>query len=118
MSRNMIKTRSGREFVLPSDEEDAIITAAALADPDAQPMTDEQAARMRPAREVLPPEFFGAIKRLKPSRGGRPKSDAPKVFTGIRFDPDVLAGLRATGKGWQTRVNEVMREWVKARPAG
>ncbi|MCM1513131.1 MAG: BrnA antitoxin family protein [Oxalobacter formigenes] len=31
----------------------------------------------------------------------------------IRFDKDVLAGLRATGKGWQTRINEVMREWLK-----
>ena len=117
MSRTMIKDRGGREFVLPSDEEDAAITAAALADPDAQPMTDEQAARMRPAREVLRPEFFEAIKHLKPSRGGRPKSASPKVFTGIRFDADVLEGLKATGKGWQTRVNDAMREWLKPHSA-
>jgi uncharacterized protein (DUF4415 family) len=30
----------------------------------------------------------------------------------IRFDPDVLAALRATGRGWQTKVNDVMRDWV------
>ena len=40
-----------------------------------------------------------------------------KVQTAIRFDADVLAALRATGKGWQTRVNDAMREWVKQRSA-
>jgi len=50
-------------------------------------------------------------------RRGRPKADAPKIQTAIRFDQDVLAGLRATGKGWQTRVNDVMREWLKQHSA-
>jgi uncharacterized protein (DUF4415 family) len=36
-----------------------------------------------------------------------------KVPTTIRFDADVLAALKASGKGWQTRVNEAMREWIK-----
>jgi uncharacterized protein (DUF4415 family) len=36
-----------------------------------------------------------------------------KQSTTIRFDPDVLAALKASGKGWQTRVNEAMREWAK-----
>ena len=39
-----------------------------------------------------------------------------KVPTTIRFDADVLAALKASGKGWQTRVNEAMREWVKSHP--
>jgi uncharacterized protein (DUF4415 family) len=37
-----------------------------------------------------------------------------KVPTTIRFDADVLAALKASGKGWQTRVNDVMREWMKS----
>lgn len=36
----------------------------------------------------------------------------------IPFDADVLAALKATGKGWQTRVNDAMRDWVKAHPQG
>ncbi|WP_198301443.1 BrnA antitoxin family protein [Vitreoscilla filiformis] len=36
-----------------------------------------------------------------------------KRSTTIRFDADVLEALKATGKGWQTRVNDAMREWVK-----
>lgn len=53
-------------------------------------------------------------------RRGRPVGSVkavPKKQTAIRFDADVLEGLRATGKGWQTRVNDVMREWLKQQDA-
>ncbi|MDD5037438.1 MAG: BrnA antitoxin family protein [Methylococcaceae bacterium] len=46
--------------------------------------------------------------------GQRGKQKIPvKVPTTIRFDADVLAALKSTGKGWQTRVNDAMREWLK-----
>ena len=41
-------------------------------------------------------------------RRGRPPG-ATKVSTTIRFDTDVLAALKGTGPGWQTRVNELVR---------
>ncbi|MDR1274832.1 MAG: BrnA antitoxin family protein [Candidatus Accumulibacter sp.] len=68
----------------------------------------------RPAHEVLSPELLAGLAALK-NRGGRPKSAAPKIQTAIRFDPDVLSRLKATGKGWQTRVNDAVREWLDAR---
>ena len=40
---------------------------------------------------------------------GRPKSAHTKVAVKLRLDPDVLEALRATGDGWQTRVNETLR---------
>ena len=43
---------------------------------------------------------------------GRPKSDTPKVSTTIRFDADVLARFRAGGAGWQSRINDALREWL------
>ncbi|WP_082879897.1 BrnA antitoxin family protein [Methylomonas methanica] len=49
---------------------------------------------------------------LKP-KGGRPRKDSPKVFTGIRLDAEVLEAFRATGKGWQTRMNDALKEWLK-----
>ncbi|MDO9315861.1 MAG: BrnA antitoxin family protein [Burkholderiaceae bacterium] len=49
---------------------------------------------------------------------GRPAGSITKEQVAIRFDRDVLTALRATGPGWQTRVNDAMREWVKAHPAG
>lgn len=50
------------------------------------------------------------------ARRGRPVGSVkaqPKASTTIRFDQDVLAALKATGKGWQTRVNDAMREQVR-----
>ena len=51
---------------------------------------------------------------LAERRGARGPQKAPlKVPTTIRFDADVLVALKATGKGWQTRVNAVMRQWIQ-----
>lgn len=48
-------------------------------------------------------------------RGGRPKKDAPKKAVNIRLDPDVLAYFRATGRGWQSRINAALRKVAKLR---
>lgn len=53
--------------------------------------------------------------KLAKRRRRGPQKAPLKVPTTIRFDADVLAALKATGKGWQTRVNQVMREWVEHR---
>ena len=46
-------------------------------------------------------------------RPGRPKSDAAKESISLRLDPDVLAFFRATGPGWQTRINDALRKVAK-----
>ena len=47
---------------------------------------------------------------------GRPvgtlKSDAKQAVT-VRYSPDVLAAFRATGAGWQTRMNEALKDWLQ-----
>ena len=43
---------------------------------------------------------------------GRPKKADPKQSVHIRFSPDVLTRLRQMGRGWQTKVDQVMREWL------
>jgi uncharacterized protein (DUF4415 family) len=53
------------------------------------------------------PEQIKARGRGRPV--GSSKGDA-KVLISLRVDPDVLAVLRATGDGWQTRVNTILRE--------
>lgn len=42
-------------------------------------------------------------------RRGRPKLEAPKEAVKLRLDADVLAALRASGEGWQTRINDTLR---------
>ncbi len=40
---------------------------------------------------------------------GRPKAVITKEPVKLRLDADVLAALRASGEGWQTRINETLR---------
>jgi uncharacterized protein (DUF4415 family) len=40
---------------------------------------------------------------------GLPKASTTKEPVKLRLDADVLAALRATGDGWQTRINETLR---------
>ena len=42
-------------------------------------------------------------------RRGRPCSDRRKVLTALRLDPDVIAAFKATGPGWQTRINDILK---------
>ena len=76
-------------------------------------LTDEELARMRPAAEVLP-EVVAAYKagQLKLPRRGRPRKANPKVQVSIRYSPEVIAHFKATGRGWQTRMDEALKEWI------
>jgi uncharacterized protein (DUF4415 family) len=46
-------------------------------------------------------------------RRGRPRAASTKVALTVRYDADVVAAFRATGRGWQTRMNAALREWLK-----
>lgn len=83
--------------ILLSPEEDAAITAAAMADPDARPLTDEEWEKVRPTVRIGRPA------------AGRPKASVTKSPVKLRLDPDVLEALRSTGDGWQTRINDMLR---------
>ncbi|HEX4160299.1 MAG TPA: BrnA antitoxin family protein [Rhizomicrobium sp.] len=47
------------------------------------------------------------VETMKRGRG-RPKSPAPKQRVSLRLDPRIVAGWKATGEGWQSRVNDVL----------
>lgn len=55
------------------------------------------------------------VPMLKPPRRGRPRSERPKVAVKLRLDPDVLEAFRATGPGWQTKINAALREAITTR---
>ena len=46
-------------------------------------------------------------------RRGRPKAEQTKQALTVRYDADIVAAFKATGKGWQTRMNEALRDWLK-----
>ena len=85
------------------------INAGIAADPDTWELTEEEMARSRPAIEVVP-HIVEAYRRGKLGRRTRGKQKAPlKVPVSLRLDPDVVEHFRATGRGWQTRINDTLR---------
>ena len=91
-----IKTRSGRVLILPTPEEDAAITVAATSDPDAMPFTDAEWAQVKPL-----------------VRRGRPLGSGTKTQVTLRLDADIVDKFRASGDGWQTRINDALKSWVQ-----
>lgn len=51
-------------------------------------------------------------------KAGRPVGSGTKESTTIRFDHDVLAAFKSSGPGWQTRMNDALRDWLRThKPA-
>ena len=48
-----------------------------------------------------------------PVRRGRPPKARPKVSTAIRLSPEAIDHFRAGGRGWQTRIDDALRDWIK-----
>ncbi len=46
-------------------------------------------------------------------RRGRPKASQTKQALTVRYDVDVIEAFKATGTGWQTRMNAALRDWLK-----
>jgi uncharacterized protein (DUF4415 family) len=42
-----------------------------------------------------------------------PQKAPLKTFTGVRLDADIVEAFKSTGKGWQTRLNGALRDWLK-----
>lgn len=72
--------------------------------------TKEDFERARPAGEVLP--ALVGIQAWEQRKRGRPRVAHPKMMVSLRLDQDVVAALKATGPGWQSRVNALLREAV------
>ena len=83
-------------LIRPTTEEDVAITAAALADPDARPLEDAEWAALKPTL-----------------RRGRPLAPVTKERITIRLSRDVVEQFRASGDGWQTRVDAALKDWLK-----
>ena len=87
-----MKSKTGRLIELPTRQENEAINAGIAADPDTFELTDEWFAKAR--------------------RVGRPVSETPKIKRSIRFSAEVISYFRATGKGWQTRMDHALKEWI------
>lgn len=92
-----------------------------LYDPDEIPeLTDEQLAQFKPLVEVMPPDFVKMVLEhqaemerlgIKKTRG-KQKAPTKKSVT-LRLSQEVIDAFKATGKGWQSRINEVLLKHVQ-----
>ena len=57
--------------------------------------------------------FSGLPASLQAKLRGRPKAAVTKERITIRLSPDVVQPFRATGVGWQTRIDAALRDWLK-----
>ena len=83
-------------IMMPTLEDDRALVAAAKADPDAQPLTSRQLREMVPLASIR----------------GRPRSENTKQLVSVRYSPEVIAYFRSTGEGWQSRMDDVLKEYV------
>jgi uncharacterized protein (DUF4415 family) len=75
--------------------------------------TAEETREARPFLEALPAQTAAAVRRSRGQRG--PQKEPTKERISLRVDRDVVAAYRATGPGWQTRANDALRAYAKAR---
>ncbi len=84
--------------------EETAINVGIARDPDTVELTKEDFVRMRPASEVLP----HIVERYRRTRGKQKAPTKEKVT--IRLDSDIVAHFRDSGPGWQTRLNDTLRD--------
>ena len=93
-----VKSKSGRAFKVPTAEEDARINAGINADPDTYELSDQEFKQLR--------------------KVGRPPATETKEKITIRLSRMVVAKFRATGPGWQTRIDNALADWLREHKTG
>ena len=87
----------------------AAAKAAALAPSSSKPKVDWSNAVVTPGGGVA-----ATVAALRRTRG--PNKKPAKEQVAIRLDQEVVGALRASGPGWQTRVNAALKEWLAKQP--
>ncbi len=79
-------------------------------DGEVRELTSEDYRHMRPASDVLPQALLSVL----PKRG-YPTKALSKISTRIRLNPEIIDFFKSQGKGWQTKINDVLQEYVDSK---
>lgn len=74
-------------------------------DGEVREITKEDMKKFRPAAKADP----GMVSAVKAARG-RPPVESPKQTITLRMNPALIDAIRATGKGYNTRVEKVLKD--------
>ena len=94
-----------------SDAEEARIQAGIAEDPDNPELTRQEIGAMRPASEVLPPKLYAALTKRRAGQSQGDQALTEEQIT-IALDRTVLDYFRAGGPGWQSRINDTLKEAI------
>jgi len=86
-------------------------------DTDNPAWTAEDFKQARPAHAVLPGIFSKARAEALLAPRGRPKAEVTKVRVGIRLSSEVIDHFKASGDGWQTRIDAALRQYIAEHPS-
>ena len=70
---------------------------------------------MRPADQVLPDDLLTSLPKRKIGERGKQKQPT-KILVTLRYSHEVVNYFKSTGSGWQTRVDQALKEWIKNHP--
>jgi uncharacterized protein (DUF4415 family) len=77
-------------------------------------LTAADLRHFKPAAEVLDPELYAGLLEMNRRAGVRGAQRTPtKIATTIRLSPEVMDAFKATGAGWQTRIDAALKDWLK-----
>jgi uncharacterized protein (DUF4415 family) len=79
-------------------------------------LTRADLRKFRPLSEIASPELFAMMVEHQRRRGQRgPQKSPVKDQITLRIDHDVVEYFKATGAGWQTRINQALRGSMKRK---
>ncbi|RPI01884.1 MAG: hypothetical protein EHM72_05465 [Calditrichaeota bacterium] len=71
---------------------------------DSPPLSKEFLSKMQPVKESHP---------QIPKRVRGPQKDPLKIPVSLRLNPDVVDYFKVQGKGWQTKINDILSDYIK-----
>ncbi len=101
----------GKKIIAPTRAQDKQINRGIADDPDTFEATAKDFRQAKSAREVLPSKVYESL-RLARQRG--PQKSPKKIPVSLRVDQDILNAYAATGRGYQSRMNEALRLGAKS----
>ncbi len=75
-------------------------------------LTKEDIQNMHSADKVLPAELVAVLPKRNVGQRGKQKAPT-KISVTLRYSPEIVDYFKKTGPGWQSRINDILQEWVK-----
>jgi uncharacterized protein (DUF4415 family) len=106
---------NGLKMTLMSSKEMKVLRDHQLSKTDLTYLHHANLSQIEPEDDEESPDASILMRQeLEKRRVDHPAGTANKEQVAIRLDKDILSAFRATGAGWQTRMNDVLKKWLNS----